>query len=98
MKFLTVVLLLAALVIYFQITQVASQAGGICMFCSGLIQVPQAWSHAQELLKYGCGQLGEAKSACVELVNAADLTSPYPKMYPYIIQLKDIGCASYCRT
>ncbi|CAO4361138.1 unnamed protein product [Caenorhabditis nigoni] len=94
MKFLTVVLLLAALMI----PQVASQSGGICMFCSGLIQVPQEWSHAQELLKYGCGQLGEAKSACVGLVNAADLTSSYPKMYPYIIQLKDIGCASYCRT
>ncbi|CAI2313461.1 unnamed protein product [Caenorhabditis sp. 36 PRJEB53466] len=91
MNFVTLAALFLAL-----FNSAASQLNQACLFCSGVLNVPEDWAAAQTLLKFGCGKLGDAKDSCVNLVNAADLTSSYPQMYPYIVQLKDIGCKKYC--
>ncbi|CAE17782.1 Saposin B-type domain-containing protein [Caenorhabditis elegans] len=91
MKLLFVFLFISALVIGSD-----AQLGNLCMFCSGLIQVPDNWNDAQSLLRTGCAQSGDAASACIGLVNAADLTSSYPKMYPFIMDIKKMACFKFC--
>ncbi|KAF1768693.1 hypothetical protein GCK72_000506 [Caenorhabditis remanei] len=69
----------------------------MCIMCSGLIQIPKNWKDAQELLSYGCKSLGEAANACTGMINAADLTASYPRMYIWIIRLRAIGCQKFCQ-
>ncbi|EFP11379.1 hypothetical protein CRE_09705 [Caenorhabditis remanei] len=75
----------------------AANTSGICIMCSGMIQIPNNWKDTQQLLSYGCKSLGEAANACSHMVEEADLTASYPRMFPYIIQLKDIGCRKFCQ-
>uniref|UniRef100_A0A8R1EHC5 Saposin B-type domain-containing protein n=2 Tax=Caenorhabditis japonica TaxID=281687 RepID=A0A8R1EHC5_CAEJA len=69
----------------------------LCMACSTMFTVPTTWDRAQKVFIHGCNALGNAKTPCTNLVNAADLTASYGKMLPHISKLREIGCSKYCR-
>uniref|UniRef100_A0A1I7U4U6 Saposin B-type domain-containing protein n=1 Tax=Caenorhabditis tropicalis TaxID=1561998 RepID=A0A1I7U4U6_9PELO len=68
----------------------------LCFVCSGFIKIPEDWEGAKELLGMGCNSFGNAAFACKGVLDAADLTESYPKMYPHILELKNIGCKYFC--
>ncbi|EGT54115.1 hypothetical protein CAEBREN_17057 [Caenorhabditis brenneri] len=69
-----------------------------CAVCSIFVGIPQTWPDLQQKLIDRCDSvlLSIAVYPCQMLIRNADLTDSYPKMLPFLYDLRMLGCKKFC--